>query len=104
MIPFQCTELFQENSPFVKELTSDALSMWKMFGGDKINATSHWLSKEDIPQSTIESFALNCGKFHCGEKFIGVEIWTQFREADYSLADTAKAGLSFHFGKSTWLF
>ena len=96
MNQFRCCELL--NSPFVEQLTTDALNMWEMFGGDKSDASSHWMGKDDVPKSTIEFFALNCGKFHCGENFIGVEIWTQLREAKYSSTEAAKAGLSFHFG------
>lgn len=83
-----------ENKVFIKECSL----LWKKYGGRRDIAKSFWIEKNMKPRCLLEKFALECGKFHCDNNFIGVEYWVQYRTGDIHSQDT-KNGLEFHFDK-----
>ena len=50
---------------FFEHLSSEAKLLWTMYGGDRGNARSFWISKKSTPQCALELFAQKIAYFHC---------------------------------------
>jgi hypothetical protein len=97
-IEFPCKSWF--NCPIPDEVVSASLSLWNSDGGDRKSAKSFWISAKSCPNNSLEEFALNCGKFHLKENFVGAEYWVQLRTVnDVNNNNEDEAGLQFHFDK-----
>jgi hypothetical protein len=94
--PFRSIDF--SNLYILPKLTDIAYQLWTISGGDRSTARSYWIGREDHPIHLLEVFAQVCAHFHCGDNFLGVEYWTQFRVAEYAQEDGDNAGLGFHFG------
>jgi hypothetical protein len=86
------------NSEFELSLSRHCHILWNQFGGRREYAKSFWIGVNDEPSCILEKFAQDCGKFHCGDDYVGAEYWVQHREGPVNSSEQDH-GLEFHFDK-----